>query len=310
MSTPAQPEADGGASRPADDREPFLVALGERVKLLRSRRGMPRRVLAETADVSERHLANLETGLGNVSVLVLRQVAQALECPIAELLGDETTASAEWLLIRDLLHGRDEAGLRRAREALTELFAEPSPKARRASRIALVGLRGAGKSTLGARLAQALGWPFIELSREIERIAGCAPSEIHALYGANAYRRYERRALEEVIELHPEAVIATPGGLVSEAATFNLLLSHCFTLWLRASPEEHMSRVIAQGDLRPMANNAQAMEDLKLILAGREPFYAKADLSFDTSGRTTEEAFAGLEAALRPALPEAFPKAG
>ncbi|WP_425387942.1 helix-turn-helix transcriptional regulator [Derxia gummosa] len=296
------PPADAPAAARAE-RDPFLLALGERVKLLRSRRGMPRRVLAEAADVSERHLANLETGLGNVSVLVLRQVAGALECPIAALLGDETTASAEWLLIRDLMADRAEPDLRRAREALTTLFAEPSPQARRASRIALVGLRGAGKSTLGRLLAEHLGWPFIELSREIERTAGCTPSEIHALYGANAYRRYERRALDEVIEIYPEAVIATPGGLVSEPATFNALLAHCYTLWLRASPEEHMSRVLAQGDTRPMSNNAQAMEDLRLILAGREAFYAKADLVIDTGGRALGEAFDGMVKALAAALP-------
>jgi len=295
-----------GATHGRAERDPFLVALGEQVKVLRARKGMPRRVLAETADVSERHLANLETGLGNVSVLVLRQVAQALECPIAALLGDETTSSAEWLLIRDLLNGRDAADLSRAHAALSGLFGEPSPEARRNHRIALVGLRGAGKSTLGRLLAEALNWPIVELSREIERIAGCTPSEIHALYGANAYRRYERRALEEAIEIYPEAVIATPGGMVSEAATFNVLLAHCFTLWLRAQPEEHMNRVLAQGDTRPMSNNAQAMEDLKLILAGREAFYAKADLTFDTSGKTVVQALDGLKSAVSGALPGAF----
>ena len=148
----------------------------------------------------------------------------------------------------------------------------------RSPRVALIGLRGAGKSTLGQRLADDLGFPFVELSREIEKFAGCSVTEIQALYGQNAYRRYERRALEEAIQIYPEAVIATPGGLVSDAATFNLLLAHCTTVWLQAEPEDHMKRVTAQGDLRPMAASKEAMEDLKGILAGRAAFYSKAEL--------------------------------
>lgn len=290
LPTTTAPEGEGDEAR-----VPFLVALGERVRMLRARRGMTRKAVALAADVSERHLANLEYGAGNASILVLMQVARALQCPLAELLGDVTTSSPEWLLIRELLQGRDEAELRRARLALSELFGSAGGDVNgRRSRIALIGLRGAGKSTLGRRLAQALGFPFIELSREIEQFAGCSISEIHNLYGAIAYRRYERRALEEAIQIYPEVVIATPGGLVSDSTNFNLLLQHCTTVWLKADPADHMRRVAAQGDLRPMAASAEAMEDLKRILAGRSAFYSKADLTVDTSAQPLEETFALL----------------
>ncbi|MCE2780906.1 helix-turn-helix transcriptional regulator [Limnohabitans sp.] len=275
-------------------RSPFLEALGERVRNLRSRKGMTRRAVAVAADVSERHLANLEYGTGNVSVLVLLQVANALQCSLAELLGDVTTTSPEWLLIRELLSKRSEADLRRARVQLGDMFGEGGNAQERKNRIALIGLRGAGKTSLGQRLARDLGFPFIELSREIEQFAGCQISEIHNLYGANAYRRYERRALEEAIQIYPDVVIATPGGLVSDSANFNLLLSHCTTVWLQADAADHMGRVAAQGDMRPMAASKEAMEDLKRILEGRSAFYSKADLSLNTSGRTEDQAFEAL----------------
>ncbi|HVO87323.1 MAG TPA: helix-turn-helix transcriptional regulator, partial [Casimicrobiaceae bacterium] len=282
------------AARRGRKQNAFLVALGDRVRTLRARRGLTRKALASEAEVSERHLANLETGVGNPSVLVLRQIAIALDAPLAELLGDETACSPEWLMIRRLLGGRGEQDLKRARTTLAEMYADAGQSSNHNRRIALVGLRGAGKSTLGRMLADDLELPFVELSREIERIAGCSLSEVHALYGASAYRRYERRALEEVIRDYPQAVIATPGGVVSDAGTFHLLLSRCLTIWLQASPEEHMNRVVAQGDLRPMAGHHEAMEDLKRILAGRHSFYAKADLAYSTSGLTLHEAFAGL----------------
>jgi XRE family transcriptional regulator, aerobic/anaerobic benzoate catabolism transcriptional regulator len=280
-------------------RSPFLEALGERVRNLRSRKGMTRRAVALAADVSERHLANLEYGTGNVSVLVLLQVANALQSSLAELLGDVTTTSPEWLLIRELLAQRSEADLRRARVQLSDLFGESGNAQECKNRIALIGLRGAGKTTLGQRLANDLGFPFIELSREIEQFAGCQISEIHNLYGANAYRRYERRALEEAIQIYPEVVIATPGGLVSDSANFNVLLSHCSTVWLQADAADHMGRVAAQGDMRPMAASREAMEDLKRILEGRSAFYSKADLLINTSARTEDQAFAALRSAVR-----------
>ncbi|WP_416560422.1 helix-turn-helix transcriptional regulator [Limnohabitans sp. yimb22184] len=289
-------------SEPETRRSPFLEALGERVRTLRSRKGMTRRAVAVAADVSERHLANLEYGTGNVSVLVLLQVAQALQCSLAELLGDVTTTSPEWLLIRELLSKRSEADLRRARVQLSDMFGEGGNAQERKNRIALIGLRGAGKTSLGQRLAKDLGFPFIELSREIEQFAGCQISEIHNLYGANAYRRYERRALEEAIQIYPEVVIATPGGLVSDSANFNLLLSHCTTVWLQADAADHMGRVAAQGDMRPMAASREAMEDLKRILEGRSAFYSKADLAINTSGRTEDQAFEALRSSVRQHL--------
>jgi len=288
---------------PADDpsRHPFLVALGERVRTLRSRRGMTRKAVALAADVSERHLANLEYGTGNASILVLLQVADALQCPLAELIGDVSTSSPEWLLIRELLSGRNEAELRRVRQAIGAALGggAASADAQRRQRVALIGLRGAGKSALGQRLADDLGFAFIELSREIEKFAGCSIQEIHSLYGTPAYRRYERRALEEAIQIYPEVVIATPGGLVSDPANFNLLLAHCTTVWLQADPADHMARVAAQGDLRPMAASREAMEDLKRILAGRSAFYSKAELHFNTSAHSEAEAARALAVAVR-----------
>jgi XRE family aerobic/anaerobic benzoate catabolism transcriptional regulator len=234
--------------------------------------------------------------------LILLQVAQALNCSIVELLGDVTTSSPEWLLIRELLGGRNEAQLQRVRTSIADMFADQGDEAARFRRIALVGLRGAGKSTLGKRLAEDLNWPFVELSREIEKYAGCNITEIHSLYGANAYRRYEKRALEETVHAYKEVVIATPGGLVSEAATFNETLSQCFTVWLKALPEDHLGRVAAQGDMRPMAASTEALEDLKRILDGRSAFYAKADMVFDTSAHPLEESFVEFRRQIRGAL--------
>lgn len=245
-----------------DEKHPYLVALGERVRLLRARRGLSRKAAAARAQVSERHWANLETGTGNASILVLLQVAKALQCGLVSLL--------------------EEA---------------PAAGSMRRQHIALIGLRGAGKSTLGQRLAQELGYVFVELSRVIESLAGCSISEIHGLYGPQAYRRYERRALEDSLAQHPHAVLATPGGLVSEETTFNMLLAQCFTIWLQASPEDHMARVLAQGDTRPMASSTEAMQDLRRILNNRSPFYAKADLHFDTSAQPLEDSFQALKKA-------------
>ena len=306
----AAPAAAASDASDSAAKHPFLVGLGERVRALRARRGMTRKALSASADVSERHLANLEYGVGNASVLVLLQVAQALNCTLAELLGDATTRSPEWLMIRELLENSDETTLRRVREAIGELLGTGGANARRdshgraqrSSRVALVGLRGAGKSTLGRMLADDLDFPFVELSREIEKFAGCSINEIQALYGQSAYRRYERRAIEEAIQIYPEAVIATPGGLVSDAATFNLLLAHCTTVWLHADPEDHMKRVAAQGDLRPMAGNKEAMADLKGILAGRAAFYAKSEFRLDTSAAPLEPTFVALRSMVREAI--------
>jgi XRE family transcriptional regulator, aerobic/anaerobic benzoate catabolism transcriptional regulator len=290
---------------PADVREPFLVELGDRVRALRAARGLTRKALALAAHVSERHLANLESGQGNASVLLLRQLAGALGCGIAELVGEGPPASREGSAIRALLQGRDEGTLARVRAALDELLAGPAPDPGRTQRIALVGLRGAGKSTLGRMLADDLRLPFVELDRVIEQVAGCSVGEVHSLYGAAAYRRYEMRALEETVATHARAVIATGGGLVTQPETYALLLARCFTVWLRATPDEHMKRVVAQGDTRPMAGNAEAMGDLQRILAGREAAYARADVTFDTGGKPLAESYLALRALLWPRLARA-----
>jgi XRE family aerobic/anaerobic benzoate catabolism transcriptional regulator len=271
------------------------------VRALRARRGMTRKAVSLAAEVSERHLANLEYGEGNASILVLLQVAGALQCSLAELLGDVTTSSAEWLLLRELMQGCSEADLRRVRVAVGEMLGTGGARAVSPC-VALVGLRGAGKSTLGQMLADDLGFPFVEIGREIEKFAGCSVSEIQALYGQNAYRRYERRALEEAIQTYPEAVLATPGGLVSDLTSFNELLTHCTTVWLQADPEDHMRRVQAQGDTRPMAASKEAMQDLKGILAGRAALYSKAQLHVNTSAQPLEETFVLLRQAVREAL--------
>jgi XRE family transcriptional regulator, aerobic/anaerobic benzoate catabolism transcriptional regulator len=280
----------------ADSKNPTLIALGERVRALRARRAVTRKALAATAQVSERHLANLEGGQGNASVLILEAVASALDCSLAELMGDETTATPEWLLIRELLQGKSQTQLKDAHRALSGLFESNAPVS--PTQIALVGLRGAGKSTLGAGLAKALGYVFVELNTVIEGLAACKVAEIHALYGANAYRRYERRALEETLDAHAKVVIATPGGLVSDTAALSVLLKRCTTVWLQATPEEHMGRVLAQGDKRPMKGNREAMDDLRRILKEREAFYAKASMSFSTTDKSVQDSVAALQALL------------
>jgi XRE family aerobic/anaerobic benzoate catabolism transcriptional regulator len=275
----------------------FLRGLGEQVRTLRARRGMTRKALAKAADVSERHLANLEQGQGNVSVLILFSLAQALKSPMAELLGDVTTSNSEWLLLRSMLEEQSEETLRQVRLAARDLIGGNSARRgrdRKRLAIALIGLRGAGKTTLGKMLADSLEVPFVELSREIETLAGCGTSEIQALYGQSAYRRYERRALEEVTQRGERVVIATPGGVVSDPATFGVLLESCLTVWLQARPEDHMRRVLAQGDTRPIEASAEAMEDLRSILRTRSALYSKSEIHVDTSAQSLPETFEKL----------------
>ena len=297
-----QRAATGLARAGEGQRNPVLVALGERVRTVRARCGLTRKDAARAADVSERHLANLETGTGNPSFLVLEQVARALRSSVAELAGDVTTSSPEWLLIRELLEKREDEELRRARLAIGEALGTGGDKRTTSRRIALIGLRGAGKSTLGQMLADDLGFPFVELSHEIEKFAGSSIREIHDLYGTSAYRRYERRALEEALQLYSEAIIAAPGGIVSDAATFNLILAHCTSIWLQAKPEDHMRRVTAQGDLRPMAASAEAMADLRRILEGRTALYSRASFTIDTSRQPLGPTFQELRSLVRDAL--------
>ena len=271
----------------------YLLMLGERIRELRARRGMTRKLLAQQSGVSERYLAQLETGHGNISIILLRQIAQGMGLPLVDLVREEPEQPAELTLLIQYLGRLPVEGLARARRLL-ENELEAAGQAARRQRVALVGLRGAGKTTLGQRLAAQREVPFIELGSVIEREAGAPLSEIFSLYGQAAYRRYERRALEAVLEQHPAFVLVPGGSIVSEPATFDLLLSSCKTLWLRASPEEHMARVVAQGDNRPMADNKEAMEDLKRILAGRVAMYSKADAAIDTSEKTVDESFSAL----------------
>ena len=279
----------------ADASESFLARLGEKVRDARARRGLTRKELARDSHVSERYLAQLEAGDGNISVLLLRQIAAALGLALNDLLGEEAQ-SVELTLIHQLLKRLPKQRLARVRARLQSEFS--STGIERAGRIALIGLRGAGKSTLGAALARKLGVSFIELDREIEREAGTGLSEIFLLYGQQGYRRYERRCLEKVLEAHERCVIATGGSIVSEPGTYDFLLSTCFTVWLKAQPEEHMARVVAQGDTRPMAGNAQAMEDLRRILQGRGMLYAQADAVVDTAGHTVEQSLRALKKSL------------
>jgi XRE family transcriptional regulator, aerobic/anaerobic benzoate catabolism transcriptional regulator len=295
------------ASPPLENKHPLLLALGEIVRLQRARRGLTRKALAQAAQVSERHLANLEYGIGNPSVLVLQQIADALECPLALLLGDFTTQNPEWLMLRELLASSTEEQLKTLRlQIATRLVAigadsMPGIGQNHSKKIALIGLRGAGKSTLGRMLAEHLQLPFIEMSAEIEKLAGASVAEIQALFGINAYRRYERRVLEQLISDPASAVIATPGGLVSDVTSFNLMLAHCTSVWLQADPQDHMQRVRSQGDTRPMAASREAMEDLKGILASRAAFYAKADFILNTSAQPLAESFGLLKKLLNSA---------
>jgi XRE family aerobic/anaerobic benzoate catabolism transcriptional regulator len=278
----------------------FLLSLGKRVRELRSRRGMTRKMVAREAEVSERHLAQLEAGEGNVSIVLLRRIAAALNVSLVELFTPESEETSEKQLIRRFLERLPDHRLKDVVSRLIRDFG-PEEKLRR-TRIALIGLRGAGKSTLGSKLAGESKIPFIELDREIEKDSGMPLAEIFSLYGQSGYRAIERRTLEKVLNEQERAVLSVGGGVVSEKETFDYLLSNCYTVWIKAQPEEHMSRVMAQGDFRAMAGSGQAMEELRRILEAREPLYGKADMHLDTSGSSVEESFSKLKAVLQANL--------
>jgi XRE family transcriptional regulator, aerobic/anaerobic benzoate catabolism transcriptional regulator len=284
--------------------DPVLQRLGERVRNLRAVRGMSRKALAKDAGVSERFLADLETGVGNASVLLLNKLAEALALPLADILGDQGEGRPDLTLSIQLLAGLSDENLEEARKLLQARFIQESAASLRASRIALVGLRGAGKSTLGAMLAKELRFRFVELDKTIEELSGMDTAQIHVMLGQSAYRRYERQALEATVASSGNGiVIATPGSIVSEAQTYSYLLASCYTVWIKATPEEHMARVIAQGDMRPMAGNHEAMDDLRRILSSRDALYAKADAIVDTSGKTVAAALQNLRKATIQPLP-------
>ena len=291
LAFPRPPEPSG---------EQFLLSLGTRVRDLRNRRGMTRKTLAHDSDISERHLAQLESGEGNISILLLRRIANILNVSLAQLFAspqpqDHDGSSQKQAILRIIerlpSHLLEEAAARLMRDFGAE-------QNLRLARIALIGLRGAGKSTLGARLASERNVPFVELDHEIEKDTGMPLAEIFSLYGQSGYRAIEKRTLERVLRANERAVISVGGGIVSEKETYDYLLAHCYTVWLKAQPEEHMSRVIAQGDFRAMAGSDRAMEDLRGILEFREPLYRKADTSVDTSHESADESFSKLKAAL------------
>jgi XRE family aerobic/anaerobic benzoate catabolism transcriptional regulator len=275
----------------------FLEFLGKRVRALRNRRGLTRKMMAREADVSERHLAQLEAGEGNVSIVLLRRIAAALHVSLEELFAAEVETRHEKILIQRFL---ERLPAHRVEEAMFRLLREfGEEEAVRRKRIALIGLRGAGKSTLGSRLGAEMNVPFIELDGEIEKDTAMPLAEIFSLYGQTGYRAIERRSLERVLQEQKRAILSVGGGVVSEKETYDYLLSNCYTVWIKAQPEEHMARVIAQGDLRAIAGGSQAMDDLRRILEAREPLYRKADMYLDTSGSSVNESFAKLKAALQ-----------
>jgi len=284
MSRQALDPATTTAPRTPSSDDRYLRTVGERVRNARARHGMSRRMLAHDSGISERYLAELESGRGNFSIVLMRRLAKAIDLPVAELVDDAVPRPVEYKLLAERIARLAPEELGEASKLLMQRFGDRSG---RGERIALIGLRGAGKTTLGARLAKQLGWEFIELSREIEVEAGVSVNEIFDLWGQAAYRRYERRALERIIESKSRVIVATAGGLVSEPATFERLLDSFYTIWLHASPEEHWDRVIGQGDLRVEGSgDSEALTDMRRILAQRNPLYRKADAGLDTSGKT------------------------
>jgi len=293
-------------SAPGRDTDAYLHRLGERVRMLRNQRGMSRKALAQHAKVSERYLAQLETGKGNGSIVLLRRLSRALGLPVTQLVNEANEPPVDLVLLTQFLERLAPRALSEARELLLRHFSEPSDDLRD-RRIALIGLRGGGKSTLGRLLAARLEVPFVELDREVERMSGASLSEIFDMFGQETFRRAEREALENVMRQHRAFVMATGGSIVTEPGTLELLLSSCFTIWLRAEPREHMTRVMEQGDMRPMAKNARAMEDLISILKSREPLYAKADAVLMTSGKTPQQNLDELMILARAAVSELAP---
>jgi XRE family aerobic/anaerobic benzoate catabolism transcriptional regulator len=271
----------------------FLEAIGREVRSNRAKRGMTRRQLAHASATSERYLAQIESGAGNPSVSVLRAIALALDLPIAALLPQAGARSAALGAILDLLAQVPEGEWPALTKLIEGRLARPG-EADRARRIALVGLRGAGKSTLGQKLAEHLGWPFIELDRVVEGDYGARISDLVEMAGTATFRRHEKSALERVIATNAQAVITTAGGIVSSRETYALLLRRTHTIWIKARPEDHMGRVMAQGDFRPMAQNRAAMADLVAILEARRGDYARAEAELDTAGDSVERSFAKL----------------
>lgn len=275
--------------------EPLLIQIGERLRNLRAVRGMSRKALANDAGVSERFLADLESGVGNASILLMNRLAEALALPLSEILVSGEAARPDLNLAVQLLSRLNDADLQESWQLLQARFAHHANENSRLSRIALIGLRGAGKSTLVKKLGEKLKYRFVELDQRIEELSGMDATQIHSMLGQSAYRRYEFAALRSLVEGAAEKlVIAAPGSIVSEPETYSYLLANCFSAWIQASPEEHMSRVIAQGDMRPMSGNREAMKDLRRILTTRGPLYAKSDIAINTSERSSDQSLEDL----------------
>jgi XRE family aerobic/anaerobic benzoate catabolism transcriptional regulator len=282
-----------------DPESSFLDQLGQRVRTMRALRGMSRKVLAKVSGISERYIAQLESGKGNVSIVLLRRVSDAMGAHLEDLIPAADLAP-DWPVIRDLLRKATPAQIAQAKDVLAG-HASSTHRASFAG-IALIGLRGAGKSTLGKILAKKIGWNFVELNKEVEAQNGLSVAEIIALYGQEGFRRMEQSALNQLLARKELMVLATGGGIVSEPLTFDLILSSFYTIWLKAEPEEHMRRVRKQGDLRPMADDRSAMAELRNILVSREPLYARASATVDTAGLSVDAAAARLIDTVRPVL--------
>jgi len=281
----------------------FLEQLGQRVRTMRALRGMSRKVLAKVSGISERYIAQLESGKGNVSIMLLRRVSNAMGAHLEDLIPSSDPApewQGDWQVIRDLLRKASPAQIAQAKDVLAG--SEASAQRAAFCGIALIGLRGAGKSTLGRMLAKKIGWNFVELNKEIEAQNGLSVAEIIALYGQEGFRRMEQAALQSLLSRKELMVLATGGGIVSEPLTFDLILSSFYTVWLKAEPEEHMARVRRQGDLRPMADDRSAMAELRNILLSREPLYSRAAAMVDTAGLSVDAAAARLIDTVRPVL--------
>ena len=268
--------------QPASAAEDLLSRLGSNVRAARAAKRMPRRVLSELSDVSPRYLAQLESGQGNISIALLQRVADALERSLIDLLGDDNTD--EELRLVQLYRAVDGS----TRESVMHRLEQVAPGPDRAQRICLIGLRGAGKSTLGRAVGTALDIPFIELNKEIELKAGMPVGEIMARYGVDGYRRLEAEAVRRVAARHTRLILAVGGGLVNEADTYSELLARFHTIWVKAAPEDHMNRVRAQGDMRPMQGQPEAMSQLRSLLEARSPAYAQAEAELETSGRSAQ----------------------
>jgi XRE family transcriptional regulator, aerobic/anaerobic benzoate catabolism transcriptional regulator len=292
-------------SEPTDTDEIFLAELGQRARTLRGLHGMSRKVLANVSGISERYIAQLESGKGNVSIVLLRRLAHAMGAPLEDLISDGDGAS-DWKVLRALARKATPQQIAQARDALSGQASLAHRKVP-STGIALIGLRGAGKTTLGRKLAEDIGWSFVELNKEIERQNGLSVAEILALYGQEGFRRMEQIALVQTLSRKEPVVLATGGGIVSEPLTFDLILSSFYTVWLKAKPEEHMARVRGQGDLRPMADDRSAMQELRTILLSREPLYARAAAQIDTAGLSVEQAVARLAEAVAPVVAKTEP---